>query len=131
MKHLKFQELVDLKRAVTITPKYPPYDTAIGFPLAVTEEMLLMHELIEFHLPAQPVTSPLVAPSRHFAPPLDTRTQPTTIPPNAVISIGPPFLPEELCLPEFRGWPPLFCWQLSARPAWLLLRAVPAARRLR
>jgi hypothetical protein len=50
MKHLKFQELVDLKRAVTITPKYPPYDTAIGFPLAVTEEMLLLHEIIEFHL---------------------------------------------------------------------------------
>ncbi len=50
MKHLKFQELVDLKRAVTITPKYPPYDTALGFPLAVTEEMLLMHEIIEFHL---------------------------------------------------------------------------------
>ena len=50
MKHLKFQELVDLKRAVTITPKYPPYDTALGFPLAVTEEMLLMHEIVEFHL---------------------------------------------------------------------------------
>jgi hypothetical protein len=50
MKHLKFQELVDLKRAVTITPKYPPYDTALGFPLAVTEEMLLMQEVIEFHL---------------------------------------------------------------------------------
>ncbi len=50
MKHLKFQEFVDLKRAVTITPKYPPYDTAVGFPLAVTEEMLLMHEILEFHL---------------------------------------------------------------------------------
>jgi hypothetical protein len=50
MKHLKFQELVDLKRAVTLTPKYPPYDTCLGFPLAVTEEMLLMHEIIEFHL---------------------------------------------------------------------------------
>lgn len=50
MKHLKFQELVDLKRAVTITPKYPPYDTCLGFPLAVTEEMLLMHEIVEFHL---------------------------------------------------------------------------------
>jgi hypothetical protein len=50
MKHLKFQELVDLKRAVTITPKYPPYDTSLGFPLAVTEEMLLLHEIIEFHL---------------------------------------------------------------------------------
>jgi hypothetical protein len=50
MKHLKFQELVDLRRAVTITPKYPPYDTAIGFPLAATEEMLLMREIIEFDL---------------------------------------------------------------------------------
>lgn len=50
MKHLKFQEFVDLKRAVTITPKYPPYDTAIGFPLAVTEEMVLLHEVMEFHL---------------------------------------------------------------------------------
>ena len=50
MKHLKFQELVELKRVVTITPKYPPYDTAIGFPLAVSEEMLLMHEIVEFHL---------------------------------------------------------------------------------
>ena len=50
MKHLKFQELVDLKRAVTITPKYPPYDTSLGFPLAVTEEMLLLQEIIEFHL---------------------------------------------------------------------------------
>jgi len=50
MKHLKFQELVDLKRAVTITPKYPPYDTAMGFPLAVSEEMLLLHEIVEFHL---------------------------------------------------------------------------------
>jgi len=50
MKYLKFQELVDLKRAVTITPKYPPYDTAMGFPLAVSEEMLLMHEIVEFHL---------------------------------------------------------------------------------
>ena len=50
MKHLKFQELVDLKRAVTITPKYPPYDTSLGFPLAVTEEMLLVQEVIEFHL---------------------------------------------------------------------------------
>jgi hypothetical protein len=50
MKHLKFQEFVDLKRASTSTPKYPPYDTALGFPLAVTEEMLLMHEIIEFHL---------------------------------------------------------------------------------
>ncbi len=50
MKHLKFQELVDLKKAVTITPKYPPYDTGLGFPLAVTEEMLLMHEIVEFHL---------------------------------------------------------------------------------
>ena len=50
MKHLKFQELVDLKRAVTITPKYPPYDTALGFPLAVTEEMLLLQEIIEFPL---------------------------------------------------------------------------------
>ncbi|MCL2646933.1 MAG: hypothetical protein FWD61_07990 [Phycisphaerales bacterium] len=50
MKYLKFQELVDLKRAVTITPKYPPYDTSLGFPLAVSEEMLLMHEIVEFHL---------------------------------------------------------------------------------
>ena len=50
MKHLKFQELVDLKRAVTITPKYPPYDTSLGFPLAVSEEMLLLHEIVEFHL---------------------------------------------------------------------------------
>ena len=50
MKHLKFQEFVDLKRAVTITLKYPPYDTCMGFPLAVTEEMLLMHEIVEFHL---------------------------------------------------------------------------------
>jgi hypothetical protein len=50
MKHLKFQELVDLKRVVTITPKYPPYDTALGFPLAATEEMLLLQEIIEFHL---------------------------------------------------------------------------------
>lgn len=50
MKHLKFQELVDLKRAVTITPKYPPYDTSMGFPLGVTEEMLLLHEIVEFHL---------------------------------------------------------------------------------
>ena len=50
MKHLKFQELVDLKRAVTITPKYPPYDTGMGFPLAVSEEMLLLHEIVEFHL---------------------------------------------------------------------------------
>jgi hypothetical protein len=50
MKHLKFQELVDLKRAVTITPKYPPYDTSLGFPLSVTEEMLLLHEIVEFHL---------------------------------------------------------------------------------
>ncbi|MCL2641275.1 MAG: hypothetical protein FWD53_10550 [Phycisphaerales bacterium] len=50
MKHLKFQELVDLKRAVTITPKYPPYDTSTGFPLAVSEEMLLLHEIFEFHL---------------------------------------------------------------------------------
>src|SRR5438046_1615892 len=50
MKHLKFQEMVDLKRAVTLTPKYPPYDTAMGFPLAVSEEMLLLHEIVEFHL---------------------------------------------------------------------------------
>jgi hypothetical protein len=50
MKHLKFQELVDLKRAVTITPKYPPYDTSMGFPLGVSEEMLLLHEIVEFHL---------------------------------------------------------------------------------
>ena len=50
MKHLKFQELVDLKRAVTITPKYPPYDTSLGFPLAVTEELLLVQEIVEFHL---------------------------------------------------------------------------------
>jgi len=50
MKHLKFQEFVDLKRAVTVTPKYPPYDTAIGFPLAVSEEMVLLHEVMEFHL---------------------------------------------------------------------------------
>jgi hypothetical protein len=50
MKHLKFQELVDLKWAVRITPKYPPYDTSIGFPIAVSEEMLLMHEIVEFHL---------------------------------------------------------------------------------
>jgi len=50
MKHLKFQELVDLKRAVTITPKYPPYDTSLGFPLGVTEELLLLQEIVEFHL---------------------------------------------------------------------------------
>jgi hypothetical protein len=50
MKHLKFQELVDLKRAVTITPKYPPYDTSMGFPLGVSEEMLILHEIVEFHL---------------------------------------------------------------------------------
>lgn len=57
MKHLKFQELVDLKRAVTITPKYPPYDTSLGFPLAVTEEMLLLHEIVEFHLSGYSVMS--------------------------------------------------------------------------
>jgi hypothetical protein len=50
MKHLKFQELVDEKKAVTITPKYPPYDTCMGFPLAVSEEMVLLHEIVEFHL---------------------------------------------------------------------------------
>lgn len=56
MKHLKFQELVDLKRAVTITPKYPPQDVVVGFPLAVTEEMLLMHEIVEFHLSGYSIT---------------------------------------------------------------------------
>ncbi len=50
MKHLKFQEMVDSKRAVTLTPKYPPYDTSMGFPLGVSEEMLLLHEIVEFHL---------------------------------------------------------------------------------
>lgn len=50
MKHLKIQELVDEKRAVTITPKYPPYDTSLGFCLAVSEEMLLTQEIVEFHL---------------------------------------------------------------------------------
>src|SRR5215475_3304986 len=50
MKHLKFQEFVDLKRIVTLTPKYPPYDTSMGFPLAVSEEMVLIQEIVEFHL---------------------------------------------------------------------------------
>ncbi len=50
MKHLKFQELVDEKKVVTITPKYPPYDTCMGIPLAVSEEMVLLHEIVEFHL---------------------------------------------------------------------------------
>jgi len=50
MKHLKFQEFVDSKKAITLTPKYPPYDTSMGFPLAVSEEMVLLHEIVEFHL---------------------------------------------------------------------------------
>ncbi len=50
MKHLKFQELVDTKHVLTVTPKYPPYDTSIGFALGVSEEMLLMQEIVEFHL---------------------------------------------------------------------------------
>lgn len=50
MKHLKFQDYVDSRQAITLTPKYPPYDTSLGFPLAVTEEMILLHEIVEFHL---------------------------------------------------------------------------------
>ena len=50
MKYLKIQELVELKRAVTVTPKYPPYDTALGFAIGISEEMILLHEIVEFHL---------------------------------------------------------------------------------
>lgn len=50
MKYLKIQELVELKRAVTVTPKYPPYDTTLGFAIGISEEMLLLHEMVEFHL---------------------------------------------------------------------------------
>lgn len=50
MKYLKIQELVELKRAITVTPKYPPYDTTLGFAVGISEEMLLLHEIVEFHL---------------------------------------------------------------------------------
>jgi hypothetical protein len=50
MKYLKIQELVELKRAVTVTPKYPPYDTTLGFAVGISEEMLLLHEVVEFHV---------------------------------------------------------------------------------
>ena len=50
MKYLKIQELVELKRAVTVTPKYPPYDTMLGFAIGISEEMLLLHEVVEFHV---------------------------------------------------------------------------------
>ncbi len=56
MKHLKFQELVDTRRVITITPKYPPYDTGVGFALGVSEEMLLMQEILEFHLSGYSIT---------------------------------------------------------------------------
>ncbi|HVS71510.1 MAG TPA: hypothetical protein VHQ47_09670 [Phycisphaerae bacterium] len=50
MKHLKFQELVEEKKVITVTPKYPPYDTCMGFALGASEEMVLLHEIVEFHL---------------------------------------------------------------------------------
>jgi hypothetical protein len=56
MKYLKFQELVETKRVITLTPKYPPYDTSVGFALAVSEEMLLMQEIVEFHLSGYSIT---------------------------------------------------------------------------
>jgi len=56
MKHLKFQELVETKRVITVTPKYPPYDTSVGYALGASEEMLLMQEIVEFHLSGYAIT---------------------------------------------------------------------------
>ncbi len=46
----KLQELVHQRQAIRVTPRHRPDEKLYGVPLAVTDELLLLHEIREFHL---------------------------------------------------------------------------------
>jgi len=46
----KLQELVQLRRAIRIRPKYATDQAIHGFPLVVSEQFILIHEINDFHL---------------------------------------------------------------------------------
>ncbi len=49
-KQQKLRELVEAREAIRLTMKHRPAEKIHGVPLAATSELLLMHEIHEFHL---------------------------------------------------------------------------------
>jgi len=50
MKSEKLKELVQLRKAIRIRPKFATDQTIYGFPLVVTDQFMLLHEIHDFHL---------------------------------------------------------------------------------